>query len=161
MEGVNSLVGQSESLKSDKRCRTQIRLHPANAHERTPFSQRVRVRVVVQLLLYLWRRNRRIWASTFRSAQQHIRLQYAKGPDVGDLGPAAQIDKDGNLAECMETALRIQYTEKLLSVFPWADAVDLEIFQMGFDAAQQWYGDSDMQSGDIHKPRMTWLPPCD
>lgn len=138
MEEVRHLVSGSAELEREAYRPSAI----ADVQQRTPFPLRVRVRVALRLLLYHRRRTRRIWVSAFRSFREHIRLQYAKGSELGDLGPASLLNEDGNLAENTRIAPRILYTEKWLSACPWADSVDLEIFLMGFDAAEQWYGPS-------------------
>lgn len=155
MEGIHRLDEQSAQLKPTI-------AHPSNpshtvdaARVHIPFPQRIRVRAVVHSLLYRYRRTQNIWASAFRSFRGHIRLQYDKGPDVGDLGPLVHIETDGSLAENKETATRIRYTEKLLSVCPWADMADREIFLMGFDAAQELYGPPGIRSDRRRVCRMT------
>lgn len=131
----------------------------AYAQQYRSFSVRTRMRVALRLHLLRWRRTQRIWVSTLRSSREHIRLQYAREPELGDLGPAVQVDGHGNLVENTRIAPRILYTEKWLSVCPWTDSVDLEIFLMGFDAAEQWYGSSGTRSDYRHDVQSAWPPP--
>jgi hypothetical protein len=55
---------------------------------------------------------------------------------IGRYSPALLVDANGNLRENIEILPRILYTEKWHLAFCSADEVDLEIFQMGFDAAE-------------------------
>lgn len=144
---------------------TQLEAHQHAASQPKPtvyaqpyrsFPVGTRMRGVLRLLLLRWQHARRIWVSTLRSSREHISLQYAKGQMISDLGPALLIDTDRNIQENFQIFPRILYTEKWLLAFRWADKVDLEIFQMGFDAAEQWYGRLDTESEGL---RSTWLTP--
>jgi hypothetical protein len=101
-----------------------------------PSHLRIQIQVALRLHIFRWRRTRNIWASAFRSFREDIRLRYTKAGVLGDIGPALLVDANGNLRENIEILPRILYTEKWHLAFCSADEVDLEIFQMGFDAAE-------------------------
>ena len=113
-----------------------------------------------------WRlhHKRRIWASAFRSFRSHIQILIAKEQGLGDLGCAYLYDANGQLQVNTRTTARILYTEKLLSVYPWLDSVDLETFLLGFDAGEQWAsGSEDWDTASDNKSGRTlaWLTPED
>jgi hypothetical protein len=138
----NHLVGRSESLQDAV-------LFVADGREDKSLPVRVRIRVAARILLYRWLRTRRIWGSAFRSFRQHIRLQYAKELELGNLGPPFLYDERGNRRENTRTTRRIQCIDTWLSDWPWADSVDLEIFSMGLVAGEQLSGSSDTQFSNI------------
>lgn len=84
------------------------------------------------------RRMQRKWASLLDSLRQHNRIQNAKDPELGNFGPLVRFDDRGNLELNRRTVARRLYTEKLLSLYPLLDSVDLKIFLMGFEAGEEW-----------------------
>jgi len=110
------------------------------------------------------RRKRNIWVFAFRSFRGHIHTQSAKDRLAVDFGPLLAQDLNGFLRLNVHTFARSQYTEKLLSIFPWADPQDLEIFLLGFEAGSRWSADiyqSNIESDLANDALATWPTPRD
>jgi hypothetical protein len=77
------------------------------------------------------------WYAAFRSFRAHIRIQSATTGGRVDLGAAFQVRGEHHLPNA-RTDARAEGIERLLAIHPWADAVDLQMFLMGFDAGEEY-----------------------
>ncbi len=79
-----------------------------------------------------------IFRSTFRSFRGHIQTLHTTKHLSVDLGPAFQRSPSGHLLVCTQTVGHSDGTKHLLTTFPWADLVDLQVFLLGFDEGAKW-----------------------
>ena len=112
---------------------------------RSPRNRAQGLRSIVSRLLglrYLVRDAWYIWASSVRSFRGHIALQSPRESDPG-VGPLFVRGAEGEpFRRSTRTLARMVYIEMLLATYPWVDNSDLRIFLMGFDAGEEWSGDT-------------------
>ena len=97
--------------------------------------------------------------SVARSLFGHIRTRRAIEHQSVDLGPALQRSLSGHLVPCTRTVARSDGTEFLLTKYPWADLVDLQIFLLGFDEGARWAERNTCSASSIADQSCT--PPSD
>lgn len=79
-----------------------------------------------------------IWKTAFRSFRGHIQIQSTKVFPYTDFGLALRRLPDGRLLPDERTESRSSHTSRLEAKYPWVDAVDRQLFLLGFDAGEQW-----------------------
>ncbi len=86
----------------------------------------------------------RIAAVELCSSFRYIAAQCRRGSVFPmSAGPAFEEDLAGHLVPNRRTQDRIRYTQKLLSEQPWISPANLQLFLLGWDAAEEWRDRSD------------------
>jgi len=132
----------SSSIQSTNRQREAARPLPFHLLSALFLSRRAfsgwGIRCHARRFLTRLRYRKEILASAWESFRGHLGILSAKEECPVDLGPAFERDARGYIQENTRTAARNQHIEKLLSVHPWSDPMDLETFLLGFDAGEQY-----------------------